>query len=317
MSVYFRIVICLPIIPGFVLSLVARQADAGLDISRRGFLDGASSSIVVGAMALLAKPKDALAATIDKIGIRLEQDILNLPPSSSASREFNEGVDNTYFPSFLQGEWDVTQTLVQANTPLGLKFVGGLNADLSIAEKTMTETRSQIGTPVQLKLRYNPTKWGVAEDRIFNTQARLNGFAGKNVVASVNYADVGGSNRKSVLALGGTENDPLQTTMTYFKGPAAQKSFLISHGAENLGELSWAGYEVQRSIFALTNQNTAPPITTDTEYIWKFDQLDSKTVRGRLRIASYLNAQNDKLYFDARNRAVSILDYTLDMKRVN
>ena len=138
------------------------------------------------------------------------------------------------------------------------------------------------------------------------------------MVASVSYADVGGSNRPSVLALGGTQQDPLQTTVTYFKGPAAQKSFLTSHAGEALGPRSWTGFEVQRSIFALTNQNTAPPITTDTQLIWKLDQgEDGQTVKGRFRIAQFLNAQSDKLYFEARNRAVSIQDYTLDMKRVN
>jgi hypothetical protein len=148
----------------------------------------------------------------------------------------------------------------------------------------------------------------------------LNGFAGKDVVASVQYADVGGSNRQSVLTLGGSADDPLQTTIVYFKGPAAQKSFVTSHGGEKIDQSSsspstWAGYEVQRSIFALTNQNTAPPITTDTEYIWMFQQEDDNHVRGKLRIAGYLNAQSDTLYFEARNRAVSIQDYTLDMKK--
>jgi len=135
-------------------------------------------------------------------------------------------------------------------------------------------------------------------------------------VASVQYADVGGSNRQSVVALGGTQEDPLQTTIVYFKGPAAQKSFVTSHGAETLSDSSWAGYEVQRSIFALTNTNTAPPITTDTEYIWKFERLNENHVQGKLRIAGYLNAQSDTLYFDARQRAVSLQDYTLDMKKV-
>ena len=287
------------------LSLVPSEVGFG----RRRFLVGATAASAAWA----AKAPDALAA--DKVKNRLKQDVLNLPPPSYAS-ELN-GVDNTYFPSFLQGTWSVTQTLVGTSAPLGLKFLGGPNGDLSIAEKAITETQSRIGVPIQLQLRYIPTKWGVAEDRLFNTQARLNGFAGKAVVASVSYADVGGSNRQSVLALGGTENDPLQTTVTYFKGPAAQKSFVVSHGSERLGDKSWAGYEVQRSIFALTNQNTAPPITTDTEYAWQFDEVDSSTVWGRLRIAGYLNAQNDKLYFEARNRAVSLQDYVLDMKRVD
>jgi hypothetical protein len=249
----------------------------------------------------------------ESVKSRLDLDILNLPPPSYAN-EFN-GVDNTYYPPFLLGDWEVEQTLVSTTAPLGLKFLGGPNADLALAERTMTESRSKIGVPVNLRLRYVPTKWGVAEDRLFNVRSRLDAFAGRAVVASVNYADVGASNRKSVVALGGTDDDPLQTTNVYFKGPAAQKSFVVSHGAEKLGDRSWAGYEVQRSIFALTNQNTAPPITTDVEYIWEFDEVDGDTVKGRLRIAEYLNAQQDKLYFDARNRAVSLQDYALKMTR--
>jgi hypothetical protein len=119
-----------------------------------------------------------------------------------------------------------------------------------------------------------------------------------------------------VLALGGTEDDPLKTTLVYFKGPAAQKTFVTSHGTEKISDSLWAVNEVQRGIFALTNQNTAPPITTDTEYIFQFDRIDNDHVQGKLRIAGYLNAQSDILYFEGRNRAVSLQDYKLDMHRV-
>ncbi|KAG7345466.1 hypothetical protein IV203_032997 [Nitzschia inconspicua] len=288
--------------------------------SRRSFCSkvagGVTAHTAMSCASLVGNPAAANAAPpIKDIAGRLTSDTLTLPPPSSAS-ELN-GIDNTYYPSFLQGEWDVTQTLVDIQAPLGLKYLGGPNANLEIATKTFDDSKSKIGKPVKLRLRYVPTKWGVAEDRIFNYQARLDAFAGKSVVASVSYADVGGCNRQSVLALGGTNDDPLQTTITYFKGPAAQKSFLTSHGAENLSEISWAGYEVLRSIFALTNTNTAPPITTDVEYIWKFDKVDDLAVRGKLRIAEYLNAQSDLLYFDARQRAVSFQDYTLDMRRIS
>ena len=109
-----------------------------------------------------------------------------------------------------------------------------------------------------------------------------------------------------------------------FKGPAAQKTFLVAHGEDkdNAEDTSthnqnkFAAFELLRSIFALTNQNTAPPITTDTELIWSFERIDERNVNARLRIASYLNAQSDSLYFDAKNRAVSFADYTLTMKRV-
>lgn len=102
-----------------------------------------------------------------------------------------------------------------------------------------------------------------------------------------------------------------------FKGPAAQKTFLLSHGEEydENDSKKFAAYETLRSIFALTNQNSAPPVTTDSESIWLFEKIDNDNIRARLRIASYLNAQSDSLYFDAKNRAVAFADYSILMKR--
>jgi len=285
-----------------------------LATSRRNFIFKASGSIVAFSAWDYSASSACASESKKNLSNRLNENIIFLPPPSLAS-ELN-GVDNMYFPSYLSGEWEVKQILVDMQAPLGLKYVGGPNGSLDIAEKTMEEARSRLDIPVNLKLRYQNTKWGVAEDRLYNTRERLNAFAQKDVVASVEYADVGGSNRKSVLLLGGTKDDPLQTTIVYFKGPAAQKSFITSRGGEEVSGTSWTGYEVQRSIFALTNQNTSPPITTDSEYIWSFERLDENHVRGKLRIAGYLNAQSDSLYFDARNRAVSLQDYVLDMKKI-
>jgi hypothetical protein len=253
------------------------------------------------------------ASAANSISSRLESTLLNAPAPSYAS-ELN-GVDNLYFPSWMSGEWAATQTLTDASTPLGLKFVGGPNGSEQIATETMNEAKKQIGMPVELKLRYISTKWGVAEDRLFNTRQRLDAFAGKSVVAAVDYANVGSSNRPSVLAMGGTEEDPLQTTVARFKGPAAQKTFVVSHGAESLSDTKWAGYELNRSIFALTNLNTAPPLTTDSELIWELEKVDDNHVKAKLRIAGYLNPQSDTLYFDARQRAVVIQDYNLDFRK--
>lgn len=237
-------------------------------------------------------------------------------PRPNARSELGGGVGNLYYPSWLAGEWDVSQTLADARAPLGVVFLGGPDASSKIGEATMEETRSRVGAPVRLRLRYVRTKWGVAEDRLFNARQRLDAFAGRAVVASVDYADVGGSNRASVLALGGSEDDPLQTTLTRFKGPAAQKTFVVAYGASDLSADEWAGYELDRAIFALTNQSTAPPVTTDTELLWQFKRINEDEVAAKLRIAEYLNAQSDKLYFDAKRRAVSLLDYDLRLKRV-
>mmetsp|Transcript_8549 Transcript_8549/g.17836 ORF Transcript_8549/g.17836 Transcript_8549/m.17836 type:complete len:340 (+) Transcript_8549:45-1064(+) len=281
--------------------------------SRRTFVSRACGSFGAASLWAFSSPMAHAAQTKKGISNRLNEVIISLPPPSLSS-ELN-GVDNMYFPSYLSGEWKVTQTLVDMQAPLGMKYIGGPNGSLEIAEKTMKEAQSKLDIPVNFKLRYVDTMWGVAEDRLYNNQERLNAFAQKSVVASVEYADVGGSNRKSVIVRGGTKEDPLQTTIVYFKGPFAQKNFITSHGAEKESETTWTGYEVQRSIFALTNQNTSPPITTDSEYIWSFELLDENHVRGSLRIAGYLNAQSDTLYFDARNRAVSIQDYVLDMRK--
>ena len=100
-----------------------------------------------------------------------------------------------------------------------------------------------------------------------------------------------------------------------YKGPAAQKTFLLSHGEEKIDSTSFATYESLRSIFALTNQNTAPPVTTDSENIWYFELVNEDTIKAKLRIASYLNAQSDTLYFEAKNKAVAFADYVLTMKK--
>lgn len=215
----------------------------------------------------------------------------------------------------MEGEWDVAQTLVSAKAPLGMKFVGGPMGSIDVAQKTMNEQAKRLNEPVRLKLRFVDTNFGVVEDRAFNWRSRLDSFAGRSVVASVAYADVRESNRASVLAAGGSESDPLTTTLVYFKGPAAQKTFVISHGQDPLDGDAWSGYELDRSIFALTNQNTAPPVTTDTEAIYLFKRIGDDRVEGRLRLAGYLNPQADQLYFEARNRAVSLNDYTLSLTR--
>ncbi|EEC47620.1 predicted protein [Phaeodactylum tricornutum CCAP 1055/1] len=219
-------------------------------------------------------------ATLSALETRLERDILQQLPLTGLS-ERTGSVDNTYYPDFLEGTWDVTQTLVNVQAPLGA----------------------------------NPTPWGIAEDRVYNAIHRLDAFAGRVVVASADYADVAAANRATVLALGGTVQDPLPTVVVRFKGPAAQKTFVTMHAAERVSPTSWIGVEGNRAIFALTNQSTAPPVFTDSELVWKFERLGEGRVRGKLRIVGYLNAQSDKLYFEARNRAVSIQDYTLEMKR--
>ncbi|KAL3811255.1 hypothetical protein ACHAXA_003354 [Cyclostephanos tholiformis] len=278
---------------------------------------GASKTQSVASAITSSTPSSSSSST-SFIADRFDSDILTSPSITAGTK--NTGHENLYFPQWMEGEWDVTQTLVSASAPLGIKFVGGPMGSIEIAEKTMNEQTRRLNEPVRLKLRYVRTNLGVVEDRAYNWRNRLDSFAGRSVVASVVYADVRESNRASVLASGGSASDPLMTTIVYFKGPAAQKTFVISHGQDpTVGgdDIVWSGYEFDRSIFALTNQNTAPPVTTDTEAIYSLKRIGNDRVEGRLRLAGYLNPQADQLYFEARNRAVSLNDYTLSFTRTS
>lgn len=301
----------------FVHQAVALHIAPSGNVNRRQFArtssDAAASAAAILAGATSVPSAGAEVSSTSAIADRFDSDILTSPPITAGTRY--TGHENLYFPSWMEGEWDATQTLVSTKTPLGLKFVGGPQGSLEVAQKTMNEQTKRLNESVSLKLRFVKTPFGVVEDRAYNLRSRLDSFAGKNVVASVSYADVRESNRASVLAAGGSESDPLTTTLVYFKGPAAQKTFVISHGQDPLDSEEWSGYELDRSIFALTNQSTAPPVTTDTEAIYSFKRVGSDEVKGRLRLAGYLNPQGDQLYFDAKNRAVSLNDYKLSLKR--
>ena len=136
------------------------------------------------------------------------------------------------------------------------------------------------------------------------------------MVSSVEYAETGGNNRRGNVVLGGSADDPLITTVTYYKGPAAQKVFSVARSTEASDDL-WRASEATRSIFALTNQNAAPPITTDSEILTELRRTaGDAVVVGRLRLVDYQNPQ-DPLYFEARRKAVSVADYDIRLRRAN
>jgi hypothetical protein len=247
------------------------------------------------------------------------------------------------YPQYLKGTWQVTQTLEQVQAPLGVQYAGGPNGIAAIGEQSIAQAKAQLSIPVSLQLRYlavptvasdakqdNAPVVVVVEDRLFNTQQRFNSFAGKSVVARVVYAN------EAAATASNNDLPTTTTTITYFKGPAAQKTFVTAHhdafaipptvnAAEpqpwcsDANYASWTGFECQRSLFALTNANTAPPIPTDSELLFSYRLDDCRNlnhVTGRLRIASYLNPL-DSLYFAARQRAVTIQDYVLDLQKIS
>ena len=170
-------------------------------------------ALVVSTTILSTSPAYATSTSSSSYANRFESDILQFPTITAGSNKGIKGYDNLYFPAWMEGEWNAKQTLISTKAPLGLKFIGGPQADISIAKKTMDEQETRIDEVVNLTLRFINTKFGVVEDRTYNLKSRLNAFAGKEVVASVEYADVKDCNRASVLAAGGKDTDPLSTTL--------------------------------------------------------------------------------------------------------
>ena len=204
------------------------------------------------------------------VASRFESDALVQPSVDQGRSEFS-GVANLYYPDWMAGTWDVEQTLTRAEAPLGLKFIGGPRGDLAIAQKSLDEQRSRIGQPQKLKLRFVRTKFGVVEDRLYNTRSRLDAFAGKAVVSSVEYAETGGNNRRGNVVLGGSADDPLITTVTYYKGPAAQKVFSVARSTE-------ASDDLWRAVWKSTSELDA---VEQTSRRWRGGQRDESARRRR------------------------------------
>ena len=224
--------------------------------------------------------------------------------------------DDLFFPSWMAGDWNAVQTLRAFSYPRGKKFLGGPSGmRMDVADATIAEENSKVGKSVGpfplkfLTIEANGKRF-VVEDRRRNLQARLDAFAGRSVVRSVEYVELGGANRI------GFGNAPLPTTLTYFKGPVVQKTFSNNRRGElSPDENSWNGFEFTRTLFARTNSDV-PPVVTDTEILTQLsrDPTQPDRITGKVRVADYLTPQ-DNLFFEALQQAVTISDYDIELTR--
>jgi hypothetical protein len=285
-------------------------------ISRRGAILSAA------ALASLSPPIATLAADpFSELLTRLNSPVVT--QSSFAADKL------TPLPSWLVGRWKATQTLTSFTTPLGVQYIGAPGRPISEAEASAADTRSQLGKPVTLELRFNALPGGGAvEDRAFNARSRLDAFAGRPVVrGSATCVDAG------------VDAPGLQCSLVEFKGPANQKQIITSMRVEtasqpavqqsadgsgveaaraSVGPLPFIRAETERSIFARRmvqgDSRNFPPITTDSEVLTALapPARPGEPASGKLRLISYLQPL-DPLYFAAGKKAVSISDYSLTL----
>lgn len=217
------------------------------------------------------------------------------------------GPADVFYPEWMEGRWQVEQTLGKYTAPLGKKFLG------ATAEKTLAEEQKRLGTPISFELRYVRTARGnLVEDRAFNVRSRLDAFAGKKVVREVAYADVPNFGREDMMKKGDGPNDPLLTVVIQFKG-ATQKQFITRFLTE-LGDDGnvFRVLACQRSLFAIGSEAA---VAVDEEVTTSLRRKPDGSVAGRLRLLGFLNP-NDALFFDAANKAVTIADYSLRFTRL-
>ncbi|CAK9105403.1 unnamed protein product [Durusdinium trenchii] len=216
------------------------------------------------------------------------------------------GPDDLYYPPWMEGRWRVVQTLEGYAAPMGKQFLA--NGQSAVAEKVLSEQQSQLGKPVSFELRNN-----IVEDRAFNTRAKLNAFAGREVVKSVEYVDVPDNTRESTMQGGNGPQDPLRTVIVNFKG-AVQKIFITALQFEDGSDGDvWRGLASTRTLFAAPGAGYNP-LTVDEEVVTALRKTDAE-IKGRLRLLGFLNP-NDQLFFKAGNRAVSIADYSLKFEPI-
>lgn len=191
----------------------------------------------------------------------------------------------------------------------------------------------------------------VVEDRAFNTKSRLDAFAGRSVVRRVEYVEVGGANEKAYgdaplpTTLTTYKFAALQKVFSNNRGqelevsPGAGRALAaaaavaaLTDGRATPDGATWTGFEFTRTLFARTDQPDAPPVVADSEVLTQLRLLDprgaptgstsvatsragAEVVVGRVRLADFLTP-NDALFFEARQRAVSISDYDLQLTRL-
>eukprot|EP00419_Tripos_fusus_P007937 CAMPEP_0172678288 /NCGR_PEP_ID=MMETSP1074-20121228/15294_1 /TAXON_ID=2916 /ORGANISM="Ceratium fusus, Strain PA161109" /LENGTH=333 /DNA_ID=CAMNT_0013496299 /DNA_START=24 /DNA_END=1025 /DNA_ORIENTATION=- len=290
----------------FLSSSNVWPATAPLDTVPRRMLIVTTSASMLGS---LAGQQPAVAEDLKR---RLSEKILDKLPSGFIAPW---GPRDLYYPTWMQGNWHVQAVQTDYLAPMGLQYVGNSGSTPGMAVQTLKEQQSRLGEKSEYDLAYMLSKSKhVLEDRKFNSAARINAYAGRKVVKRVEYADVPGNTREDALKNGDGPEDPLLTTLVYFKG-GAQKVFVLGFQSEEQDSGNvWRGSQSVRTLFAAPGTG-ANPLVVDEEVLTELRRQPNGSVDARVRLIGYLNP-NDPLFFQAGNKAVTIADYSLQFSRL-
>merc|ERR1719163_166686 len=240
----------------------------------------------------------------DDLVLRLDSDKVQQLPADMGNR-----VDLEY-PAWLEGTWTVTSTMESFKAPLGNRFLGGSNPEIN--DRSAAEAAAQVGKKIRYQLRFEKQSSGkVREDRLFNQQQRLDAFAGRPVVKKVQYVAIDRGEKTREL-----------NTLVYFAGGLVGKTFSTRRQGASITTSEFVAGENTRQLYARKcDQQTEsrvcpPPITTDQETVVQYRLVGDGVVKARVRLLGYLNPQSPQ-FFDARQQAVTISDYSLELVNSN
>jgi hypothetical protein len=115
------------------------------------------------ALLCLPEPSFPALAAYDELCARLDAPQLQEPAAAPS------GGRPPALPAWLTGTWQCKQTLRAFATPQGVQFIGAAGRPISEAEASAAETRSKIGSTVELELRYLPGDGGGSAVEVGNS----------------------------------------------------------------------------------------------------------------------------------------------------
>ena len=201
----------------------------------------------------------------ERRGERFDSDALVQPSVDQGRSEFS-GVANLYYPDWMAGTWDVEQTLTRAEAPLGPQI--HRRAARRPRDRPKEPRRAAVSASAsrskEIKFRgaANPTHWLISTQAETKARSKRSSALWRIVCIILGRGwmpllDAPWSRRSNTrkraattggnVVLGGSADDPLITTVTYYKGPAAQKVFSVARTSEAAGDDLWRGSEATRS----------------------------------------------------------------------
>lgn len=221
-----------------------------------------------------------------------------------------------YYPSWMEGEWEVASTYLAKAFPKGEQYVyRNLRAG---SARSATE---KLGDTTKFAARYLPSKTGgtvlgfgsgaaaVTSDRAYNTAAMLNAYAGFGRVSRVDYQP---------------DKDPTRMVMQYPQlGPDMQplppkrtEVFINNRDASLSPD---AKTFVCSELFRAVTLGPGQSAIADSENVALYRQETPDSIVGRQRALVYLvpspNSREGDLYMQVNGRAVAVYDYELRLTR--